>query len=204
LRRRWPVLIRFILAVVVFFVLAILTSSWWLPAFGWALVRDDGPAKADIAVVLGGDPWGNRISKAGDMVRQGYVPVVLVSGPPGYYDEHECEPEIAWAVRHGYPEASFIPFPDEARSTQDEARILLPELQRRKVHRALIVTSDFHSGRAARIILKTERKMGIAIDIRMVAAPDREFHPATWWHDRQSKKVAFTEWTKTLAEAIGL
>jgi uncharacterized SAM-binding protein YcdF (DUF218 family) len=204
LRRRWPVLIRLVIVVVVFFALAILTSSWWLPAFGWALVRDDGPAKADIAVVLGGDPWGGRISKAGDMVRQGYVPAVLVSGPPGYYDQHECEPEIAWAVRHGYPEAWFIPFPDEARSTQDEARILLPELQHRNVHRALIVTSDFHSRRAARIFLKTERTMGIAIDIRMITAPDREFHPATWWRDRQGKKVAFTEWTKTLAEAIGL
>jgi uncharacterized SAM-binding protein YcdF (DUF218 family) len=204
LRRRWPQLIKLTIAVVVFFVLTILTRSWWLPAFGWGLVRDDGPVKADIAVVLGGDPWGVRISKAGDLVRQGYVPAVLVSGPPGMYDQHECEPEIAWAVRHGYPEAWFIPYPDEARSTRDEAQILLPELQRRKIRLALFVTSDFHSRRAARIIQATERAMGITIDIRMLAAPDREFHPATWWHSRQGQKIAFDEWTKTLAAAIGL
>jgi len=35
-----------------------LIRSWWLPALGWALVRDDGAAKADIAVVLGGDLLG--------------------------------------------------------------------------------------------------------------------------------------------------
>jgi uncharacterized SAM-binding protein YcdF (DUF218 family) len=204
LRRRRPLLIPFIITAVVFLIVAVLTSSWWLPAFGWALVRDDGPAKADIAVVLGGDPWGVRISKAGDLVRQGYAPAVLVSGPPGFYDQHECEPEIAWAVRHGYPEAWFIPFPDEARSTQDEARILLPELQRRNVHRALFVTTDYHSRRAARIIRATEREMGVAIDIRMIAAPDREFHPATWWRNRQGQKTVFMEFTKALAGAIGL
>lgn len=188
----------------VFCVSAILTRSWWLPVFGWALVRDDGPAKADIAVVLGGDPWGVRISKAGDLVRQGYVPVVLVSGPPGFYDQHECEPEIAWAVRHGYQQAWFICFSNEARSTQDEARIILPELQGRNVHRALVVTTDYHSRRAARVIHAAERKMGVGIDIRMVTAPDHDFHPATWWRNRESQKIAFTEWTKTLAEAIGL
>jgi uncharacterized SAM-binding protein YcdF (DUF218 family) len=189
---------------VVVCVLAILTSRWWLPALGWALVRDDGPAKADIAVVLGGDPWGVRISKAGDLVRQGYTPAVLVSGPPGYYDEHECEPEIAWAVRHGYRQEWFIPFPDEARSTQDEARILLPELQRRNVHRVLIVTTDYHSRRAARIFRATEREIGVAIDIRMITAPDREFHPATWWHSRQGQKTMFMEISKALAGAVGL
>jgi len=196
--------IRFLIVAVALCVLVFLTSSWWLPALGWSLVRDDGPAKADIAVVLGGDPWGVRISKAGDLVREGYAPVALVSGPPGFYDVHECEPEIAWAVRHGYSQAWFIPFPDEARSTQDEARILLPELQRRNVHRALIVTTDYHSRRAARIIRATEREMGIPIDIRMITAPDREFHPATWWRNRQGQKTVFMEWTKALAGAIGL
>ena len=110
-----------------------LTGSWWLPALGWALVRDEGPAKADLAVVLGGDFWGNRIKKGGELVRQGYVPAALVSGPPGVYGQHESEPEIAYAVRQGYPSEYFIAFPDEARSTQDEAAMILPELRRRNV-----------------------------------------------------------------------
>ncbi|HUI76782.1 MAG TPA: YdcF family protein [Bryobacteraceae bacterium] len=204
MRHRGSLLIRFVIVMVLLIVLAILTRTWWLPAFGWALVRDDGPMKADIAVVLGGDPWGLRISKAGDLVRQGYVPVVLVSGPPGYYDEHECEPEIAWAVRHGYPQAWFIPYPDEARSTVDEAHVLLPELERRKVHRALFVTSNYHSRRAAYIIRAVEREMRVSIDVRMITSPDKEFHPATWWQSRQGQKITFNEWAKAVAAAIGL
>jgi uncharacterized SAM-binding protein YcdF (DUF218 family) len=181
----------------------VLTRSWWLPGLGWALVRDEVPAKADIAVVLGGDLWGNRIKKAGDLVRQGYVPAALVSGPPGFYDQHECEPEIAYAVRHGYPPQYFIAFPDEARSTQDEATMILPELRRRNVHRVLLVTSDYHSRRAGRIFRAAERSLGGGIEIRMVATPDKEFHPDSWWQSRQGRKIAFMEWSKTLSSAIG-
>jgi uncharacterized SAM-binding protein YcdF (DUF218 family) len=202
-RRRRPLLFPLTIALVVIAAVLVLTRSWWLPALGWALVRDEGPAKADIAVVLGGDLWGNRIKKGGDLVRQGYVPAALVSGPPGFYDQHECEPEIAYAVRQGYPPQYFIAFPDEARSTQDEAAMILPELRRRDVHRVLVVTSDYHSRRAGRIFRAAERTLGGGIEIRMVATPDKEFQPDSWWRSRQGQKIAFMEWTKTLSSAIG-
>jgi uncharacterized SAM-binding protein YcdF (DUF218 family) len=202
-RRRRPLLFPLTIALAVIAAALVLTRSWWLPALGWALVRDEGPAKADIAVVLGGDLWGNRIKKGGDLVRQGYVPAALVSGPPGFYDQHESEPEIAYAVRQGYPRQYFIAFPDEARSTQDEAAMILPELRRRNVHRVLVVTSDYHSRRAGRIFRAAERTLGGGIEILMVATPDTEFHPDSWWRSRQGQKIAFMEWTKTLSSAIG-
>ena len=43
-----------------------LARSLWLPALGRALVTDQGPAKADVIVVLGGDYQGSRILKAAD------------------------------------------------------------------------------------------------------------------------------------------
>jgi uncharacterized SAM-binding protein YcdF (DUF218 family) len=202
-RRRRPLLFPLTIALAVIAAALVLIRSWWLPALGWALVRDEGPAKADIAVVLGGDLWGNRIKKGGDLVRQGYVPAALVSGPPGFYDQHESEPEIAYAVRQGYPRQYFIAFPDEARSTQDEAAMILPELRRRNVHRVLVVTSDYHSRRAGRIFRAAERTLGGGIEILMVATPDTEFHPDSWWRSRQGQKIAFMEWTKTLSSAIG-
>ena len=204
MRRRRSLLLPVTIVFLLLAGLVFLTRSWWLPGIGWGLVLDQGPEKADLAVVLGGDLWGLRISKAGDLVRQGYVPEVLVSGPPGFYDQHECEPEIAFAVRRGYPAAWFIPFPDEARSTKDEAAMLLPELRRRQVRRVLLVTSDYHSRRAARIFRAAEHASGAGIEIRMVTSPDKEFRPATWWQTRQGRKIAFDEWTKTLAGAIGL
>ena len=83
------------------------------------LVRDEGPAHAEIAVVLAGDYYGNRILRAAELVKQGYVPNVLVSGPHMLYGFHECDLAIPFAVKRGYPESWFIRAPNETRSTRD-------------------------------------------------------------------------------------
>jgi uncharacterized SAM-binding protein YcdF (DUF218 family) len=183
-------------------VLALLaaTHSLWMAALGRALVCDDGPAKADIAVVLAGDFYGNRILRAAEMVKQGYVPKVLVSGPHMVYGLYECDVAIPFAVKHGYPQDWFLAAPHEARSTREEAAVLLPLLRRMGVHRFLLVTSDFHTARAARIF----RAAGPDFEIRSVAAPDKYFRPDGWWHNREAAKVFAGEWERTLAGALGL
>jgi hypothetical protein len=155
-------------------------------------------------VVLAGDYWGNRIVKGGELVREGYVPAALISGPIGAYGHHECDLAIDFAVHHGYPGSYFVPFPDDARSTQEEARDILPELRRRHVHRMLLVTSDYHTARAYRTFAKVARQMGFPLDIRAIATPDVEFHPDSWWKSRQGQKITFMEWSKTVAAALGL
>ena len=77
-----------------------ITHTAWLTALGNRLVREDGPAKADLAVVLAGDKYGNRILKGAELVSRGYVPAVLVSGP-GLYNTYECDMAIEFAVREG-------------------------------------------------------------------------------------------------------
>jgi len=195
--------LRFLLFLLV--ILAVLGVSYrlWLPLIGRALVHDDGPAQADMAVVLGGDSWGHRVETAGNLVQRGYVPRVLVSGPPGFYGMNECDLAIPFAVHNGYPAEWFVAFPNTALNTRDEARAVLEELRRRGVHRVLIVTSDYHSARARRIYLAMERKMGGGPALRFVAAPDQWFRAASWWQNRESQKTTFTEWWKTIATALG-
>jgi uncharacterized SAM-binding protein YcdF (DUF218 family) len=203
-RRRFPFLIKFGLVLAVLVVVAFLTRTLWLPLAGYALIRDDGPAKADIAVVLAGDFYGHRIEKAAQLVKQGYVPQVLVSGPPpGAYGKNEADLAVEFIVREGYPPQWFIPFPDRAHSTKEEAAFLLPELRRRNVHSFLLVTSDFHSARAARTFLAAERTMGYAPEMRVVTANDEFFRPDSWWRDREAQKTVFFEWSKTIAAALG-
>jgi uncharacterized SAM-binding protein YcdF (DUF218 family) len=180
-----------------------LSYALWLPLIGRALVHDDGPSAADIAVVLGGDYWGHRIETAGNLVRLGLVHTVLVSGPSGFYGVHESDLAIPFAIRKGFPAAWFEAFPHDALSTKEEARVLLAELRSRGVHRALIVTSDYHSARARRIFLATERAMGGGPELRFVAAPDQFFHANSWWRGRESQKTTFIEWWKTVATAFG-
>jgi len=196
---------RFVLAAAVLLLAAFLARSLWLPVFGYALVRDDGPAKADIAVVLDGDPFGLRVLKAAEMVRQGYAPVALVSGSATHYGVNECDLAIPFAVHHGYPAQWFIPFPNlSSHSTRDEAMAILPELRRRGVHSFLLVTSDYHTARAARVYRSVERATGGGPAFRTIAAPDESFRPGAWWQNRESQKTFFLEWCKTLTGPFGI
>ena len=199
--RRPSLFLKSIVCIVIGLALAAGTHSWWLAALGRCLVRDQGPASADIAVVLAGDYYGSRVVRAGELVKQGYVPKVLVSGPHMLYGFYECDLAIPFAVKRGYPESWFIRAPSEALSTREEAAAILPDLRRRGVHRFLLVTSDYHSARAARVFA---RAAAPDLDMRVVAAPDRYFRADAWWRNREGRKIFVVEWLKTVADAFGM
>lgn len=169
-------------------------------AMGAYLVHADPPQKADVALVLGGDSWGHRILTAGQMVRDGYVPKVMVSGPDGLYDNHECDLAIPYAVRHGYPEAYFIHAEHSARSTVAEARTLIPVLRKAGYKKIAIVTSNYHTRRAGNIF----RALAPDLTFVMIAAPDEHFTPDGWWRDRESQKTFLNETEKTFATWLGI
>ncbi len=177
-----------------------LTHSWWMGWMGAFLVDAESPSRADVIVVLAGDTYGHRILKAADLVRLGYAPKVLVSGPAGFYGLHESDLAIPFAVKHGFPAAWFIAFPHDAHSTDEEARLILPELRKHNAHRVLVVTSDYHTRRALHIL----QARWPDIEIHMVGAPDEFFSAYGWWHTREGRKTFFLECTKTLASMVGM
>lgn len=198
--RRFSLLLKFLVLTAIVALLAAATHSWWLAVLGRLLVRDEGPAHAQIAVVLAGDYYGNRVVRAAELVKQGYVPNVLVSGPGLIYGFDECDLEIPFAVKKGYPQSWFIRAPNQAHSTREEAAAILPELRRRGVHHFLLVTSDYHTARAARIY----RAAGPDLDMRVVAARDEYFRADSWWHSREGRKIFLIEWMKTAASEMGM
>jgi uncharacterized SAM-binding protein YcdF (DUF218 family) len=171
-----------------------------LTATGEALIRSDQPFAADIIVVLGGGWDGNRILRAGELVRQGYARQVLVSGPDSLYDTSEDLLSIPFAVKRGYPASYFAGFPLHADSTYDEALALVPELRRRGSRRVIVVTSDYHTRRAGRIW----RSVAPDMDIRMVASLDSNFRSSSWWRSRQGLKVFFYESVKSISSLLGV
>jgi uncharacterized SAM-binding protein YcdF (DUF218 family) len=181
-----------------------LARDVWLGALGSALVHDEGAAQAEIAVVLAGDSWGYRLTKGAELVRQGFVPLVLVSGPPGFYGVNEADAAIHFAIVRGYPAQWFIPVYHTALSTRDEATAVLDALQQRHIQSALVVTSDYHTGRAGRIFRDVEHRRGGGPKLRMVASGDRFFSAGGWWHNREGQKTAFMEWAKTVATMFGM
>ena len=180
------------------------TRTFWLGLAGRALVEDDGPFQADAIVVLGGDVWGLRLEKAASLVRAGYAPVVLISGAPAAYGANEGDLAIPYIVRQGYPAEWFVALRNQAMSTREESYLLLRELRQRQVRRLILVTSDFHTARAARIFRAAERAAGVQFDMHVVAAPDRYFHAASWWRNREGRKITLGEWEKTVANALGM
>jgi uncharacterized SAM-binding protein YcdF (DUF218 family) len=187
-------------------VLLVLVAAIWLlrvPLLTLAatlLVQDDGPHKADAILVLGGDDSGARIIKAAQLAEQGYSPFVLVSGPPNLLG-HDSDGTIEYARRMGYPVTLFRPvwLPAGTDSTRSEATFLGNYLRTHAIHNILLVTSNFHSRRAARLW----RKQAPWIGVTVVAAPDPSFAPDRWWKTRTGQKIFLLEWTKTVAAWLG-
>jgi uncharacterized SAM-binding protein YcdF (DUF218 family) len=176
-------------------VLAALFHAQILSGLAGFLDRSVPPEKADVAFVLAGDAFGHRILKAGELVREGYVPKAVISGPEGYYGYHESDFAIPFAVKAGYPAEYFVPFPNSAKSTREEALDAAEELRHLGAHRVLLVTSLFHTRRAGKLFRATAPDLTFIV----VAAPDQYFTRDGWWHDREARKTFLTEWLKTVA-----
>lgn len=180
--------------------LAAICSARILTALGGYLQNTDPVSKADAALVLDGDGTGNRILKGAQLVRDGYVPVVLVSGASANYDLHSCDLAIPFAVKRGYPESYFEHLESDAHSTEEEARETIKVLRHKGLHRILLVTSSFHTRRAAALF----RAKASDITFVVVAAPDEYFSPNGWWHTREGRKTFLYEWEKTIATWLGI
>jgi uncharacterized SAM-binding protein YcdF (DUF218 family) len=177
-----------------------ITHTIWMSALGAYLIRADQPTHADYAVVLAGDFFGHRIIEGAELVRQGFVRKALISGPKGCYGAAESELAVNFAVKHGYPADYFVPFPHSATSTREEARVVVPELRRLGAHSFLLVTSNYHTRRAARYF----RDTADGIEMHVIAAPDEHFRPDSWWRDREAQKIFYLEWSKTVASLLGM
>ncbi len=175
--------------------------EYWLSALGRFLVLAESPRKADAIVVLAGDWNGLRILRGAELASQGYAPLVFVSGPRHHYGLFEHELAIPFAVRRGYPESLFIPLSmTGANSTREEALRILPELRRRGIRSALVVTSNYHTRRSTRIY----RELAGDVEVHVVASPDAAFRPDRWWRSRDARKIFLLEWTKLVTSLFGI
>jgi uncharacterized SAM-binding protein YcdF (DUF218 family) len=188
------VLIALTLAIALF---AIVRWQATLAYFGSFLVYSEAPQPADLILVLAGDFYGPRVTKAAELAKQGYAPKVLISGTP-YQGRPEGELAIAFLSKQGYRSDWFESFGHHARSTIEEALVLRPELKRRGVKRVILVTSGFHSRRAALVLWL------ICSGIHFISVPatDSFYQADQWWKNRGSRKLFFSEWSKIVGSLV--
>ena len=198
MRRRKLVLT--LLIVLAIAVLGYATGDRWLPWLGEGLIAYEAPQKAELIVVLGGDTRGGRIMAASRLIHEGWAPQALISGAGYVYGYHESDLEVDYAVRHGERADEFVKIPFPAVSTRDEARAVIGELRRMHIHKYLVVTSNYHTRRAAR----TFRREGPDLEPHVVSAGDANFSEHDWWRHRESSKMLLDEYMKNIANVIGL
>jgi uncharacterized SAM-binding protein YcdF (DUF218 family) len=198
-RRSRPGCLAFLIAALLLALTVFLLRAPLLTAAGQVLVEDDGPQKADLIIVLGGDDFGTRIVKAAQLQQAGYAPSVLVSGPPHLLGP-ESDETIEYARRQGYSRSLFQPLPSKADSTRTETALIGQYLREHGVRKIILVTSNYHTRRAAKLM----RKQNPGVWTVVVPAPDPSFTPSAWWKRRDGRKTFLFEWMKTVATVLGI
>lgn len=192
-------------------VLLVLAAFAILLAAGGAFVHGaarwlnnpDAPARVDAILVLAGSY--QRPIHAGDLYRQGFAPLVLVSVPA---NDPAAVPLAALGVKlvpkeetyeqtlraKGVPADRIQRLGTKSLSTVDEAF----ELRKRyagKPAKVLVVTSPFHVRRARMIF--TDALEGSGIAVAVLATPQEPF-PDHWWTSQDAARDVLLEWTKIL------
>jgi uncharacterized SAM-binding protein YcdF (DUF218 family) len=177
-----------------------------LPAVGRFLVEDDPAAHADAIVVLAGS-YPDRILEGVQLYRDGLAPRILICPEPdtaGFRRATELGVRIPRpydinrmvAEQLGVPPTAIEILHHGGDSTFGEAEAVLAEALRRGYTSIILVTSKYHTRRAAAIY----RFLAAGkIQITVRSARDDDFQPESWWRDRLSARRLVIEYEKWLS-----
>jgi uncharacterized SAM-binding protein YcdF (DUF218 family) len=158
---------------------------------GSALVTNDSPRASDAIVVLGDDNYnGDRAARAAELLRAGWAPRVVASGRYLRPYASIADLEQRDLRDRGVPPSAIVRFAHRAANTREECAALSPLFAERGWKQVMIVTSNYHTRRAEYIC---SRLLPRGTEVRMVAAPDSEYQPNSWWETRQGAKIFFHE-----------
>ena len=168
-----------------------------LMAVGESLIVSDPLEKADAIYVLAGDFFGSRVLLGADLGARGLAPRVLLSGGPYSSNiirkSYSGDLAVQFAVEHGYQPALFQAIRlDHTPSTIEEARAMGPIFQKMGVRRVILVTSNFHSRRAALVF----RLVLPDVHFSVVPSQDLDYNPASWWKTSRGRHLVESEYEK--------
>ena len=188
--RRWR---RFLGGAAGLMLILYLSSGPFLRALpGW-LEESGTPQQADALIVLAGDHTGGRVDRAVELFRAGLVPdgPFVISGGELYPGTSWAELMRNRAVAAGVPAERCV-LQDRSLTTVEDAAYtkgLLPAGTRT----VLLVTSDFHTARAA-----GEFRALLGPEIEVIPVPSPSSWPDPWWRDPVAARALATECLKRL------
>ena len=162
------------------------------------LIVADPLEKADVIVVLAGGRRDERVRQGAELYKEGYAPLVLLSGGEEMVGISVPELLRRQARAHGVPAAALL-FEPGSTSTGEQARFLRPILEGRGLRRAIVVTSSYHT-RRTRYLFRREFA-GSPVEIRVYPVQQDVFSAAAWWTREQDTEIVVLEYIK-LALAV--
>ena len=193
-------------------VLAGFTVVWLLFYGGRYLQHEDPLQKADAIFVLAGTR-AERALEGVDLYKQGYAPFIVLS--PGRLEDSEVmlrargirfpsDAELARDVmlQLGVPQGAILATNGYVDNTAQEANLLRVMVKARGWHRVIIVTSKYHTRRAAFAFKRGLE--GTGAQALMRASRYDSSDPASWWRRRSDFRFASSEWQKLIAYHLGL
>jgi uncharacterized SAM-binding protein YcdF (DUF218 family) len=150
-------------------------------------IVDDSPAHADAIAMLGDDNYSaDRAAHAAQLYKAGWAPRVIASGrylrpyaSIAELEEHDLE-------GRGVPAAAIVRLAHRAENTREETAALAQLISARGWKRILLVTSSYHTRRTRYL---AERQFPPSTELRVIAAPDSDYDPQSWWRTRDGLKI---------------
>lgn len=197
-----------LLTLILFAVILIATSKFWLPLPVKFLLVKDNLQKADCLVPLQGDPY-FRFKKAVELYNQGYAKNIVVSVTPEreeelrqYYNFNYRILGLAEPSAEEFTLKAFKYFGKNTRdihftslpitSTYDEAIATKKLMQEKDFKSLILVTSTYHTRRAL-LIFKLVFK-GTGIRIYHSTAENELYNPSRWWAKERDVNTVIREY----------
>lgn len=186
-----------ILIFLVVLVLVLVLYPLYLPRLGWVVIVNDKIQKADAIFVPAGDSrHGDRTNKAIALYKKGIANTLILSGDDIAWRTNSATIMERQAVYNGIPKKNIIKVEHNADSTLGESRIVYKVLKKHKFNSVVLVTSNYHSRRAKRLVSKG---FGKEIDLMVYPVIDNQYYadPDNWWKSRRQAKTLVQELLKT-------
>jgi len=181
--------------VLILVLLLVSTAKAWLPAIGRWFVVQTKIANADAIVILaGGGP--ERLCYGIELFKRGIAPELWYTGDKPLEtrsDFMDSEQALNFALRYGVPKEKIRILPST--STFEDGKVISDLVKEKKIKALILVTSWYHTRRAANVIKHSMADTNIAVYIS--SSTNLPFTPDNWWRDEEGLVSVVNEIIKT-------
>lgn len=160
---------------------------------GWFIYYKDELQPADVIVILAGDET-ERVEYGAKLFKEGWArkDKVILAGGPLVWKYTWASLMKEHAIYLGIPKNAIL-LEDKSRTTEEDARFTKEILKKYGYKSCILVTSPYHTRRAAKIFKKT-----MGDEIKIISAPSDEswFKFDEWWKRKRDRAKVLDEYSK--------